>query len=256
MQRLKLLIIHDMSIKAIKSPTFTKKVSIVIPTYNEKENIRILITNIFKFLPKAKIVVVDDSPNDDTLKQIKGLRKKSDSVVVISRKKKEGRGSAVLEGLRYAFIKHKSDFYIEMDADLSHNPSELVTMLKVSKVGRVVLGSRYIKGSKIVDWPIERRIASKISNFLVKAILHNPLHDNTNGYRVYPREAVRYVLNKKFISKGYIVLSEMSYMLAKMNYEFLEIPTVFCNRKKGRSSANIKEFLRSFRDLIRIRFAH
>lgn len=242
--------------KTVKIIKNTKKVSIIIPTYNEKENIRILITNILKFLPKAKIVVVDDSPNDDTLKQIGGLLKKGNSVIAISRKKKDGRGSAVLEGLKYALKKHKSDFYIEMDADLSHDPAELVKILEVCKAGRVVLGSRYIKGSKIINWPIERRIASKISNLLVKSILHIPLHDNTNGYRAYPKEAVKYVLNKKFISKGHIVLSEMSYMLAKNKYEFFEVPSIFHNRRKGRSSANVQEFLRAFRDLIRIRFTH
>jgi dolichol-phosphate mannosyltransferase len=237
-----------------KNSNLNNKISVIIPTYNEKENLKQLIGKILKVLPGVKIVIVDDSPNNETLNSVSSFIKNK-KAYAISRKFKNGRGSAVLEGLKYAHNKFKSNYYIEMDADLSHNADELPLVLKECGIDKVVVASRYIKGSKIVNWPLERRLASKLSNLLVKFILDIPLNDNTNGFRAYPRNAVQKVLKKKFISNGHIVLSEMAYMLKK-NYTFSEVPSIFYNRRKGRSSANIREFLRAFRDLIRIRLAH
>ena len=230
-----------------------KSITVIIPTYNEKENIKILINKIYKYLPKGNIVVVDDSPDNSTVEQIGSLKKRYKSLFVIKRTKKSGRGSAVLDGMKFAVNKLKTDYYIEMDADLSHDAAELPSIVDACRKDTIVEASRYVRGSKIINWPLERRIASKVSNLLVKIILQIPLHDNTNGFRAYPKDAVSYVLKKKFISKGYIVLSEMSYILKKKKYKFLELPSTFYNRRKGRSNANIQEFVKSFRDLILIR---
>ena len=231
----------------------SNKTVIIIPTYNERGNIGKLITKIFNVLSDAKVVVVDDSPNTDSLNEVRKISKKYPFLEIITRKHKGGRGSAVITGFAYALKKFNVDFLIEMDADFSHDPGELMSILNSSGPENIVVASRYISGSKIINWPIERRIASKISNLLVRIILGIPLHDNTNGYRCYPKKAVKSLLSKKFLSSGHIVLSESAYLLMRDGYHFVEVPSVFHNRMVGRSNANILEFLKAFVDLLRIR---
>jgi len=229
-------------------------IAIIIPTYNEKENIRKLVPKIYKVLPQTIIVVVDDSPSDGTLKAIKQLSKKYSLLEVLSRNKKQGRGSAVLAGFSYVKKHFDPDLFIEMDADLSHDPNELLDIIQLCDKKTIVVASRYIKGSKIVNWQIERRIASKVSNLLVRSILGIPLRDNTNGYRCYPKEAINHLLSKKFKSSGYIVLSEVANWLMKKGYSFIEVPSVFYNRRRGRSNANVSEFINAFITLLKLRF--
>ena len=228
-------------------------IAIIIPTYNEKENIKRLVQRIYKVLPRAIIVVVDDSPNDGTLKAIKQLSKKYSLLRIISRNKKQGRGSAVLAGFSYAKKHYDPDIFIEMDADLSHDPNELLGLIKRCEKKTVIIGSRYIKGSKIINWPVKRRVASKLSNLLVRVMLGVPLHDSTNGYRCYPREAINHLLSRKYISGGYIVLSEVAYLLMKKGYSFIEVPSVFFNRRRGTSNANLSEFFNALVTLLKLR---
>lgn len=231
------------------------KISIIVPTYKEKDNIHKLLTSIYKHMPKAKVVVVDDSPDDSTVDQFKYFLKAPYGVSVIRRKKKSGRGSAVIEGLKFALKKYNTDYYLEMDADLSHDPKELLQFQKLLSEKNIIVASRYIEGSKILNWPIERKVASRVSNLFIRIILSIPLNDNTNGYRAYSKSAIKIALKRKYLSKGHIVLSEMSYLLLKNEFGFVEFPSVFYNRRKGRSSANVQEFLKSLRDLVRIKFA-
>lgn len=231
-----------------------QKIVIVVPTYNEKKNIKDLIDRIFRTVPKIYVVVVDDSPNKETIDEVKKLSKKYPRLKSIYRGSKLGRGSAVIEGFSYAKRTINPDIYIEIDADLSHDPKELNKIISQSKENTVVVGSRYVKGSKIVNWPLERRIASKFSNLLVRTILGIPMHDNTNGYRCYSRKAIGQVIKLKFISGGYIVLSEMAFNLKKRGFSFVEVPIVFRNRRKGESSASIREFLNAFFNMWKIRF--
>lgn len=231
-----------------------KRIAVVIPTYNEQENITRLVEKIYEILPKAIMIVVDDSPNDKTVIAISKLTTKYPFLKVISRKRKQGRGSAVLEGFSCAKKHYNPDIFIEMDADFSHDPNELPSLINKSGAKTIVVGSRYIKGSKIINWPIKRRIASKISNLLVRITLGMPLHDNTNGYRCYPKGAISHLLSREYISGGYIVLSEAAYLLKKKGYKFTEVQSVFFNRRRGKSNANISEFLNAFVTLLKLRF--
>lgn len=240
----------------MKERKHRKVVAIIVPAYNEDTNIKELIEKIFKFLPDARIVVVDDSPNDLTLDKIRLLKQKYKHLEILSRKIKGGRGTAVIDGIKYAQKKYNPDMYIEMDADLSHDPSELPNIVSESDTQNVVLASRYLAKSQIVDWPITRRITSKLSNLLIGFILHLPLKDNTNGYRCYSKKAAVALSRSKFISKGYILLSESALILYKKGFKFKEVKSKFTNRKSGRSNATLTEFSVAVFDLFRIRLRY
>jgi len=230
-----------------------KKVVIVIPTYNECKPIQGLLSTIFRLLPEVRVIVVDDNSPDKTAEKVKSLLVKYKHLHLISRKGKGGRGSAVMTGFKHAFKHFKPDIYIEMDADFSHEPKEIKNIISLSKENAVVLASRYLKGSKIINWPIKRHLASRISNLLVRLVLKLPLRDNTNGYRCYQRKAIKILLGHQFINQGYMVLSESAYLLYQKGFKLVEIPSVFVSKYMEKSNATIKEFLTAFSGLLKIK---
>lgn len=229
--------------------------AVVIPTYKEGENIGKLVQSVFSNLPGSVVIVVDDNSPDDTAKIIKSLQKKNKNLHLIIRKGKGGRGSAVIEGLSYALKMPKAEMFLEMDADFSHDPAELPRLLKLSKPDTVVIGSRYVKGSKIINWPLLRRISSKMSNMMIKILLGMPISDNTNGLRCYSRKAAQVLVKHNFTSKGYIVLTESAYVLYRNSFKFIEVKSMFVNRKIGESKTSIMEFVDSFINVIKILFS-
>ncbi|MFH2062055.1 MAG: polyprenol monophosphomannose synthase [Candidatus Beckwithbacteria bacterium] len=229
------------------------KTVIVIPTYNESKSIKQLISIIFSILPQGMVIVVDDNSPDKTANLVKPLLKRYKNLHLIVRTGKGGRGSAVMAGFKYAFKHYNSDIYIEMDADLSHEPKELKQLISMSKSNNIILASRYLSKSKIVNWPIKRHIASRVSNLLVRLVLKLPLRDNTNGYRCYQKKAIKVLLNHQFINQGYMVLSESAYLLYQKGFELIEVPSVFVSKFMEKSNATIKEFLTAFRGLLQIK---
>lgn len=229
------------------------RIAIVIPTYNEKDNLKELIPAIFSILLHAAIIVVDDNSPDKTASEVSKLKKKYSSLYLIERKKKSGRGSAVIEGFKYAYKHVKAQIYIEMDADFSHDPNELPQLIKLSRPKTVILGSRYVKGSKIINWPISRKVTSWLANLLIRLVLRMPIADNTNGFRCYPKEVVHLLINHRFITQGHILLSESAYLLYKNSFRFVEIPTIFRNRRVGQSNTTLSEFFNALTNLIRIK---
>ena len=256
-------------------------ISIIIPTYREHTSIARLLKQIFRVLPLANVVVVDDSPDNRTQIVIKKFQLRNKRIHLIRRDKKGGRGSAVIDGMRYALDlslrapkgrgnpkrnlkiaspyertrndKWETDVFIEMDADGSHDPKELLAGITEVRTKKVVVSSRYTRGSSIVDWPLSRRILSRLSNTLIRILLHSPLRDNTNGFRFYSTEAARILYSHQFVTTGFIVLSEEMFVLRAAGFAFTEIPTVFRNRTRGSSSANWNEFFASLRALWRLK---
>lgn len=228
--------------------------AIVIPTFNEAENITKLIRSIRKNIgPHDKIIVVDDNSPDGTGKVVGGLAKKQKNIYLLLRQNKSGRGSAVLAGFKFA-QKFKPSFYIEMDADFSHKPEDIPRLLKAADQADVVIGSRYLRGSRIINWSIKRKVFSKLANIYAKIILKVPIADYTNGFRIYKKEAVDFLLSQKLVSSGYILLSETAYMLKESGFTFREIPIVFVNRKRGASNLNFAEIKNAFLGVWQIRF--
>lgn len=229
--------------------------AVVIPTYNEALNIKNLIGAIRKVAGKAnKIIVVDDSTSDNTGEVVKHIARKDKNVFLIERKVKKGRGSAVFDGFRFA-QKFNPSYFIEMDADFSHDPQAIPKLLvQIKKGSDVVIGSRYLAQSEILNWPLSRKIFSRFSNLYAKLLLGVPISDFTNGYRIYNGKSVKFLLNQNLKSTGYIMLSETAYKLKKAKFKFDEIPITFINRKRGKSSTNFSEIKNAFVGILKIRF--
>ena len=225
-------------------------ICIVIPTYNEKENIFKLINKILSINLNIKLVIVDDSI--EKLIKLNKIKK----VKYIYRGKKLGRGSAVLMGMRHALKDKNNKIIIEMDADFSHNPKELKRNINhfIKNKINFLIASRYIKNSKIINWPLSRRLLSKFSNILAKFLLGVPIKDYTNGFRFYDRTATKHIYNncKNSKSSGFILLSEIALELYNKNFKIDEIQTVFVNRTRGESKADLKEIFTSFMGLIKL----
>ena len=230
-----------------------KSIGIVIPAYNEKENILKLIKAIRRKI-YCIIIIVDDSTNFETQKIIS--KNKIKNLKYFNRGKKSGRGSAVLFGFRKLIQTKKNiDCLIEMDADLSHSPSELKRNISFFyKDGLdLLIGSRYLKDSKIINWPRSRKILSKLSNTLAKLLLGVPVSDYTNGFRFYSKSAAKTVISKcNKTGGGFIILSEIILILWKRNYKISEIKSIFRNRTRGESSVNLKLIIESLIGLCKL----
>lgn len=229
------------------------KIGFVLPCYNEYENIFILINQIKKIFKKSLIVIIDDSSSDI----IKNKIKKNKDIKYFKRKIKSGRGSAVLLGMKKILKEKNIDLIVEMDTDLSSHPKELPNNIKLfvkNKLDLLVM-SRYKKNSKIINWPLRRRVFSYMSNKLAQFLLRVNITDYTMGYRIYSSQAVRHVVNNcGKIGTGFIVLSEILAELNSNNFKIEDVGTVFVNREKGESSVNLKLIMESLMGIFKIYF--
>ena len=231
-----------------------QNIAVIIPTYKETKNIPLLLDNIFGVLPKITVIFVDDSPQQyaNELKLL--IESRKEKIIVLSRLKKLGRGSAVIAGFKEALKNKKIKYIFEMDADLAHDPKEFTRFLQAIHAADLVIGSRYRTRSTIIKWPMRRLILSKIINRFLSTLLGLNLTDYTNGFRLYNRKAVEYITSVRVNSTGFIVLSEIAYKLKKAGFIIKEVPISFTDRKYGKSNADIKEHLSSLLEVFRIRF--
>lgn len=232
------------------------KFAIIIPTYREKENLERLLPILVKRFPASSIFVVDDNSKDQTDTFVIDFSKNHPQVKFIKRERKMGRGGAVIAGFKTAYKNKLTDYFLEMDADFSHDPEEIKRLVKKASPKTVVIGSRYLKGSRIVNWPKLRKILSRLANLYVKSVLQIPIKDYTNGFRLYPRLAITKILDNQISETGYTVLSETSYILYKQGFSIIEVPTTFVNRKRGKTKTNWVEYLKSLVAILRIRLRH
>ena len=228
------------------------KTLVVLPSYNEKENINRLILAILSLSESFYVVVVDDNSPDgtfDAVEESKKLMSSADQnkLHIIKRLAKDGRGGAVWEGMRWGLASELNfDSFVEMDCDFSHDPSEISNgLLLISEGYDLVLGSRYPNG-KIINWPLKRRILSRVANIVCRILISRKFHDYTNGYRFYNRKAAAHLSQSSLLFKGYINLSETLAKLLKNQFSIGVIPIVFENRKRGKSKTDYKETLGSF----------
>ena len=221
------------------------KVSVVIPTYNERENIKLLIPKIFIALKRSKvngnIIIVDDNSPDGTSEVVKKLQKRYRKIILIKRPKKLGIGSAYIEGFKVALNKN-SEIIIEMDGDLSHNPIYIPKFIKSIKDCDVVIGSRYKKGGKIVGWNWYRKLVSIGGNQIGRYIAKIDIEDITSGFRSYKKEVLKNVINE-IKSSGYAFQLEILARCIKKGFKVRTIPIIFYDRKKGKSKLSKKDIL-------------
>lgn len=230
-----------------------KNIAIIIPTFNESENVPLLLKKIDKVIPKAKIVIIDDSPEEE----FKTLEKKvkNRDITLINRTGKLGRGTAVIDGFKIALKDKTIDYVFEMDADLSHDPSDFNKFLKrADEVNAdLVVGTRYDGKGKISDWPKNRLIKSKAANLYLKSILGLDLTDFTSGFRLYSRRAAEFLIKVDFKTSGFVLHSESAYNLKKNEFIITEAPIHFKNRVHGQSSIGSEKLVESFVGILRVR---
>jgi len=224
----------------MNSKNFENKTLVIIPSYNESNNIIVLINKIFEISQLIYVLVVDDSKEDKISSHI--LNKK---FFYLKRNSKLGRGSAIIDGFKWGFENEIFfDSFVEMDADFSHDPKDINVGLNYLNHCDFVIGSRYPDG-RVINWPIGRLIFSKLSNYLIRFLISNKIKDYTNGFRFYKRKSVKDLLNCKIVSYNFIMLSETASILLKNNRKVLSFPITFINRKKGNSNFNLKEIILS-----------
>ena len=230
---------------------------IVLPSYNESENLYLLIKNIFKILPSVKIIVVDDSSSSEN-KNIRLIIGKRKNVLLISRNSKKGRGSAVLQGLKKSLEYKSIKYVIEMDTDLAHDPKEIERFLSKLKEDNydLIIGSRYLHGAKIVNISKERTILSRFINKFLKIWLGVNISDFTSGFRLYSRKAVELLVSEKIISKGFITLSETLYKISNKRMKIGEVPITWNYRVYGKSNVSLKELFISLYFVIYFKFQY
>lgn len=235
-----------------------KDLLIVIPAYREQDNILILCKKLLSLRTtkySLKILIIDDSDNLITQKLIISSKFRN-KIFFIKRSKKSGRGSAILRGMKF-FIERKNKFsnMIEMDADLSHDPNELIRNINFFHRNKLdlLISSRYLKNSKIINWPYSRKILSFLSNKLAKFLLRIPVSDYTNGYRIYSSNAVSCCIkNCGKIGDGFIILSEILLNIYRNKLKIGEIHSTFRNRIRGESSVSRKEIMNSIIGLMKL----
>jgi len=220
-----------------------KAVSVIVPTYNERENLSILIDRINKIFVDGgiigEVVIIDDNSPDGTGQLAEQLRRKYKFLRVIHRPSKLGLGSAYREGFRAA----EGKLLFTMDADLSHDPAHMPQFIERAKHADVVVGSRYVKGGGIIGWGLYRKLVSKIANFLAGIVVGADVNDITSGYRAYRKEVLEKVPLKEIRSSGYAFQFEILYEIRKKGFKIDSVPIVFTDRRKGRSKLGMREIL-------------
>ena len=218
---------------------------IILPTYNEAENIQDIIQKIFDCQPLFNIIIVDDNSPDGTGDIADELANNDSRVSVIHRGKKTGLGTAYVMGFKAALEKG-ADLIFEMDADLSHDPKYLKDFLIAIKKHDLVIGSRYVKGGSIEGWKFLRILLSKLANLFVSCFMIKPLRDFTAGYRCYRRDALEKIDLDKIKADGYAFQIEMIYHVYNTKSSICEIPIIFKERKKGYSKISKSVIIEAF----------
>ncbi|NNC45456.1 MAG: polyprenol monophosphomannose synthase [Winogradskyella sp.] len=210
---------------------------VIIPTYNEIENIEAIIKAVFNQKNSYHILVVDDSSPDGTANAVKKLKEEfPDRLFLLERKEKSGLGTAYIDGFKWC-LGREYDFIFEMDADFSHNPDDLNKLYDVCKSGNadVAVGSRYVKGVNVVNWPMSRILLSYGASKYVRLITRMKLHDTTAGFVCYHRKVLEALDLDGIRFVGYAFQIEMKFKAYKKGFKIIEIPVIFTDRTKGKS---------------------
>ena len=207
---------------------------VVVPTYNERENLPLLIAGL---MPHAnvRVLIVDDNSPDGTASVAHELAERFvGRVLVMRRTGVRGLGRSYIDGLKLA-IKEPVDLIFQMDADLSHDPAQLPDLIAAAAHADLVIGSRYVTGGRIVNWPLRRKLLSRFANMYVRTVTRLSARDCTSGYRCWRRDALAAMPLDQFISDGYSFLVEMLYVAARRGSRIIEVPITFVERRLGES---------------------
>ena len=230
------------------------KTLIIIPTYNEIDNLPPLLKEIFSYTPEIDVLIVDDNSPDGTGKLADEIHEQNTQVSVLHRAGKLGLGTAYIEGFKYA-IEHAYDAAFEMDADFSHDPHFLPDFLKAIENADLVIGSRYIPGGDTPNWTMLRRLISGGGNIFARFMLGIPVHDCTAGYRCYRRKVLESIDLDTIQSQGYAFQIELAYRVMQHGFKIVETPIVFMDRRVGKSKMSRTIVIEGFTYVIKARFS-
>lgn len=224
---------------------------VVIPTYNERNNIADLAKTILALSDDVSVLVIDDSSPDGTASVVQTLASKTPKIRLILRPSKQGLGSAYREGFAFA-LRHGFECIVTMDADFSHDPAQLESLVKATLDADVVIGSRYIQGGRIENWPWFRKQLSRTANEVARGVLGYPIGDWTSGYRCYRRRVLEKLALEEIRSNGYSFLVEMLAACVHSGCRIAEVPITFADRRSGRSKLSRTEIYKGVLTLLRL----
>lgn len=231
---------------------------VIIPTYNEKENINLIIDAVLNLPKEFHILIVDDGSPDGTAEIVKDLQKNFNSEAetklhLMQRPGKLGLGTAYIQGFRYA-MEHGYEFILQMDADFSHNPKDLVALyLQCSESGSdLAIGSRYATGVNVVNWPMGRVLLSYFASKYVQVVTGMPIHDTTAGFVCYHRKVLETIKLDEVKFVGYAFQIEMKFLTWKYGFQLNEVPIVFTDRTRGVSKMSVGIFKEAFLGVIQM----
>jgi len=210
------------------------KVIVLIPTYNERDNVGALLAAVRTALPAADVLIIDDGSPDGTGAIVRGLGQADPHILLLERAGKLGLGTAYIAGFRYALARDYQ-FVIGMDADFSHDPKDLPRLLDAMKDADLAIGSRYVAGGATPDWKLVRKVISGTGNFVARTVLGMPIRDCTTGYKCYRRETLETIDFDSISLVGYGFLIETTYQCYIHKLRIREIPITFVDRRVGKS---------------------
>lgn len=217
-----------------------KKTLVIVPTYNERENIELLLDTVFGLqVPGLAVLIVDDNSPDQTAEIVRRLMQQNPALFMLERPGKLGLGTAYIAGFKYA-LENGYDYIFEMDADLSHNPKEIPNFLEMIEDADLVIGSRYLKGVNVINWPLARLALSVFASQYTRIITGMPISDCTGGFKCFRRKVLEQIPLDEVRSNGYAFQIEMNFKAWKRGFKIRELPIIFTDRTVGKSKMSRK----------------
>jgi len=208
---------------------------IIIPTYNEIDNIEKMITTLFDLYPALSLLIIEDGSPDGTADIVKKFQAQfPNNLFMIERKGKLGLGTAYVTGFKWA-LERKYEFVFEMDCDFSHDPNQIPDLLTAAQANDLVIGSRYIDGIRIINWPFKRLLLSYLASIYTRFVTSIPVYDTTGGFKCFNRKALQSINLDDIISSGYIFQLELNYKVWSRGLNVKEVPIIFYERRDGQS---------------------
>src|SRR6266404_1617297 len=226
---------------------------IVIPTYNERGNVSALVRQLFQMVPSSDVMLIDDNSLDWTAESAQQLFGANQSFSVLVQRGSRSFGRSLLDGYRVA-VERGYGRLVQMDADFSHDPNMVPTLIDASRAADVVIGSRYCRGGRVANWPWHRRLLSRFANQYVSRITGLEVSDSTSGFRCYTRRALQCLLATRITSEGYAFLVETIFRAQREGLRIIEIPITFADRRAGQSKMSGKVIFESALKPWRLRF--
>ncbi|MBY0245645.1 MAG: polyprenol monophosphomannose synthase [Sphingobacteriaceae bacterium] len=227
---------------------------IIIPTYNEKENIEKIIRKVFSLEQDFHILIIDDGSPDGTAEIVKNLQPQFEGKLFIEeRKGKLGLGTAYIHGFKWA-LNHPYEYIFEMDADFSHNPEDLIKLKNACLAGAdLAIGSRYVNGVNVVNWPIGRVLMSYFASMYVRLITRITIQDATAGFKCYRKKVLQTIPMQKIKFVGYAFQIEMKFTAIKYGFNVVEVPIIFTDRTEGTSKMSTRIFREAFLGVLQMK---